>query len=684
MLKVGVPNAIYLLLPLAFALSCPAAADPAETTKPAAAAPAAAATATPAPSLAPSPGTPAASPDTSAATTAPQAGSQPAATPSTAAAPAPAPNADAAVAAVRTKLADTAFAAKYHADDIAAAAAFYSERSGGALWAGKDGFNAKATALVAEIAKAPDWGLETKHFDVPAAPAAGAAADAQADAEAKLTLAAMTYVRHARGGRVNPRALSRILDVDPQIKDPKTVIADLAQSDAPDAVLRGSHPKHEQFERLRLALLKARGPVEPDAPVDPALKVKLPAGKSIKAGSEHADIALLRQRLKVPAEAGEKETLLDPKLSEALKAFQFQKGIAASGNLTGATRTALNQEGEATKKQTPEQNVQRLLINMEKWRWFPENAGSTYVWSNVPEFYARVINDGKEIFKEKIIAGQPEWATPTFSAEMQFVIFNPSWGVPDGIKQRELMPRLKKAGGGGFFDQLFGGSGGGSGVLKAYGLTAYKNGKAVDPDSIDWSSTDIRNYSFTQPPGAKNPLGIVKFRFPNKHDVYMHDTTQRELFAQSYRALSHGCMRVQNPMKFAEILLNEDKGWSPEQVSQARGSSGDITLDKHIPVHVTYFTAIADDNGKVSYFSDLYGHDNRISSALGGKPMNFDVPREKDDTIETAAADPVVDDGTTDPAGDSGKKKGKEKNKKKREQSSNDLISGSLSGLVAN
>lgn len=633
---------------------------------------------TPTSAAASSSSSPAATAPAATAAEAPKAEPPKAETPAATATSAPASEPDAVVPAVRTKLGDAAaFAGKFHADDLAALAAFYGERSGGPLWVSKDGLTAKGKALAAEIKKADDWGLEASAFDVPAAPASGAAPDALADAEVKLSLSALKYARFARGGRTNPRSLSRILDMDPQIRDPKVVFADLAKSDTPDAVLRDLNPKHEQFQRLREALLKLRGPQKPEEEVDPALKVKLPQGKSLKPGADNPDIALLRQRLKIPADAGAKETVLDDKLAEALKAFQLQKGLTASGTLTAATRQALNEEG-SPKKSAPEQEERRLVVNMEKWRWMPDDLGKLYIMNNVPEFMTRMVKDGKEIFKEKIIAGQPAWATPTFSAEMQFVVFNPSWGVPDGIKQRELLPRLQRAGGGGFFEQLFGGGGGGAAVLKAYGLTAYKDGKAVDPESINWSSTDIRSYSFTQPPGGKNPLGMVKFRFPNKHDVYMHDTTQRELFAQSYRALSHGCMRVQNPRRLADLILAEDRGISLEEAAKIGG--GDLTLQKPFPVHVTYFTAMVDENGKVQTFGDIYGHDSKISAALGGKVIYFDTPAAPAN-IETASTD-VADPADAPPAGD-GKKKGKG-NKKKPSDETNDLIGGALSGLVAN
>lgn len=151
------------------------------------------------------------------------------------------------------------------------------------------------------------------------------------------------------------------------------------------------------------------------------------------------------------------------------------------------------------------------------------------------------------------------------------------------------------------------------------------NGHPVDPDLVDWSSVDIRRYQFIQGAGGKNVLGVVKFRFPNKHDVYMHDTPDRHLFGGAPRAFSHGCMRTQNPVHLAEVLLAHDKGYSPAQVREmvATGQTNEIKLTTQIPVHVAYFTAEADDQGHVHYYPDLYGLDGRVAAALRGEPVHF-------------------------------------------------------------
>lgn len=454
---------------------------------------------------------------------------------------------------VREQMAQSGFGKILAKDDVAAAVAFYNERAE-PIWLSADAISPKAKSAVNEIGKAADYGLDAKAFDLPQIADTANSVEQKADLELKLTIAALTYARHARGGRINPQNVSRLIDQNPPLKETKTVLADIVAASDPAAYLRGLHPKHEQFERLRQALLKAR----------------------------------------------------------------------SSG--------------------TGDKDIKRLEINMERWRWLPEDLGRVYVINNIPEFMSRTLKDGKPVFEEKIIVGQTSWPTPVFSADMKTVVFNPSWGMPDGIKAKELQPRLKQAGGGGFFEQLFGGSSGGGRVLRAYKLQVTLNGRPVDPDSVDWSSVDIRKFHFSQPPGAENPLGKVKFLFPNDHDVYMHDTPERTLFSKSYRALSHGCMRLQNPKRFAEVLLGEDKGWSAEKVNSQYSGGGEVPLDKPVPVHVVYLTASIDDAGQLKTFGDLYGLDSRMSSALYGAATRFEPETAGAKDEKPESADATADD----------------------------------------
>lgn len=469
---------------------------------------------------------------------------------------APAAPADPVVSLVRerlTGLAGEKRSAGVDSDDLAAATAFYAARTA-PLFTQGGGLSERGIAAAAEIARADDWGLEAKAFELPSS-LASPGTEALADAETKLALAVLKYARYARGGRLDPSAVSKRFDQKPPLLEPAAVMQGITEASAADAYLRGLHPKHPQFERLR----------------------------------------------------------------QALVALRAKASDAASANA-----------------EKPAASERQLIVNMERWRWMPADLGPFYVWNSIPDQMTSVIDAGKVVLSERIVVGKVSSPTPIFSADMQFVIFHPSWGVPDGIKNYELAPRLRASGGGWFSTKPLASS-----VLRAHGLTAYRNGRPVDPDSIDWSSTDIRSYHFTQPAGARNVLGIVKFRFPNKHDVYMHDTTERNLFGGAVRAFSHGCMRVQNPMRLAEVLLARDRGWSPDEVKAAERRGEQVTLTTPIPVHITYFTATVDDAGKITTRSDIYGLDGRVASALGRKDEPDTTPvaqRSKDTGAQSASA----------------------------------------------
>jgi L,D-transpeptidase YcbB len=538
---------------------------------------------------------------------------------------------DPVIAEVRRRLAEPA-PRSVHRGDRAALTAFYAARTGEPLWVTASGLNARAENAIAEIRRVEDWGLSLSDFELPRPLAADASPTALADAEITVGLAVLEYARHARGGRLDPTSLSANFDVKPPLVDAKVVLEAVSTTDAVGAYLVGLHPKHEQFHKLRQALLKVRGGVKAPEPVAEIL-VKLPAsGPVLKPGMTHADVALLRQRLKVPAEAG-RETTYDPALKDAVAAFQRENKMTPDGVIGNRTRSVLN-GNEPPKPALTGTESQRLIANMERWRWLPEDLGAFHVWDNIPEFTARVFKNGGVIHTARIVVGKVENQTPLFSENMRYIVFQPEWGVPNGIKLKEIAPYLR-SGGGGFFG-FFGSD---TSILQKHNLRVSLNGKPVDPNSVNWDQVDIRRFSFIQPSGPGNVLGVVKFLFPNKHDVYMHDTSQRELFKQSVRAFSHGCMRVDNPGRLAELLLEEDKGWSAAHVQRllaASGSSNEVELTRRIPVHVTYFTAVAGEDGQVKYFGDIYGHDRRVLAALDGKPLPLEPTSNTSETAERA------------------------------------------------
>jgi len=503
-------------------------------------------------------------------------------------------------------LADAKIAREEEAADWQALLAFYEARSDEPAFVGRAGYTAKSEALMAEFAKSADWGLDPSDYAVLEL---GSDADDRAeltqaqkvDGEMKFALTVLKYARHARGGRITEPAkqLSSYLDRSPQYVDPKKLLDDLMAASDPAETLRATHPRHAQFEKLRQRYLDMRRSADAAREI-----VRIPAkGAKLVPGQSHPDVALLRKRLQVAAEPGKDGAAADPNyyddaLAAAVAKFQDEKGQKPDGIVGPRTRAALNDI------ETP--SPERLLANMEMWRWMPDDLGDFHVWVNIPEFVVRVVKNGEIIHEERIITGELDNQTPIFSDVMETIYFNPRWHVPQSIKVLELYPSLAR--GGSSFERQ--------------GLRLMRNGKYVDPYSVDWSRADIRNYDVYQPSGPGNALGIVKFTFPNKHAVYLHDTPTKNLFEAESRTFSHGCMRVRNPMRLAEILLEKDKGWTVDQVHETQQSNPDevaITLDGKIPVHITYLTALVGEDGSERTVKDVYGHEQRVTLALKGK-----------------------------------------------------------------
>ena len=480
---------------------------------------------------------------------------------------------------VRQKLSDAGAANGSAAPaDHEALVTFYAARNGQPAWVSTTGLLPRATEAMAEIRRADDWGLRASAFDLPSSSVNGAEPDKLADAEIKLSNAVLKYARHARGGRFNPSDLTPDLDVRPQLQDPGSVMKAIAEAAAPANSLRRLHPKHPQFERLRQLLIAAR------------------------AGSRPQRVA----RAEIPEPAvrgkprGRKATRTDQVETEDLAP------VAGPAEAANATKT------------------KAILANMERWRYMPDELGRLHIWASVPDFEVRVVKDGKVIHQERMVVGKYDTQTSIFSAPMQEIVFQPYWHVPNSIKVQDIAPSLSKN----------------LSILQRQNLGIRLNGRDIDPRSIDWSRADVRKYEFYQPPGGLNVLGVVKFAFPNKHDIYMHDTPSKNLFDKEVRDYSHGCMRVRNPRKLAEILLAEDKGWGAAQIAHqiAVGNDTHVALNRRIPVHVTYFTVWVDDDGKARYRDDLYGHDVRMIAALDGKPARAIAKDEMASLAARAAA----------------------------------------------
>jgi len=245
-----------------------------------------------------------------------------------------------------------------------------------------------------------------------------------------------------------------------------------------------------------------------------------------------------------------------------------------------------------------------IIANMERWRWMPRDMGKVHILVNIPAYEASINADGQQVHKTRVIVGKPTNPTPVFSENMQYAVINPSWSVPYSIIKKEMLPKAQARGASAFA-----------------GMEVLVRGRVVDASSVDWSKTS--SISVRQPPSERNALGRIKFLFPNRHSVYLHDTPNRSLFANAKRAYSHGCVRVYQPEAFGEVLFryaNPGDNWTETRFRSLYGKGERrVDLKQKIPVHIAYFTLSVDENGNLVEFEDIYRFNEDTKLALFGQ-----------------------------------------------------------------
>ncbi len=476
--------------------------------------------------------------------------------------------------------------------------AFYAARQYRAVWADETGLTRAARRAVAELERAEDWGLETKGINletvhVPLKGGRWTAAEAAA-AEYDISTAMLSYARQARGGRISEpaRMLSSYLDRRPVMLEPAVVLAKIATATEPDKSLLSFHPQHEQFHKLQANYARLRAQ-QKSLNSDVEMPEK---GKLLAPGQRHGDITILRRRLGVPAN-GDDNDLYDDALVAAVEKFQEAQELKADGLVGLKTRKALNAGAE--------DKLKSIRANMEQWRWMPEDLGKTHVFVNLPAFNVKLVQDGAVTLEERVIVGKGTTQTPVFSRNLTTVVLNPSWQLPESIKVEKLIDAQRRGS-----------------SIEDEGYVIKKGEKTVESWSVDWAKAELSAYTFFQPSGDGNALGKVKFLFPNKHSVYLHDTPKKSLFESSERLFSHGCVRLRNPVDFAQRLLDIAQGGGSVDVKQSiedGPGNNQVTLESSIPIHLGYFTVWINDKGEADYLGDPYGHEERIALALESK-----------------------------------------------------------------
>jgi murein L,D-transpeptidase YcbB/YkuD len=484
---------------------------------------------------------------------------------------------------------------------------FYGARHFEPLWltedaGGKVAFSPAAQDIIEVFRDAASQGFSADDYITPDLDVRAAGPDPArlAALETAFSAAAARYAQDAVGGRVKPTEMASTWTIKPRQIDASDLLMRLAKSDDPAAILLDLHPRHREFLALRKALAGFNDGVVEE-------QISIADGPLLKPGMSDERVPLLRQRLNVEEEIAETATnatvnlSYDETLVAAVKAFQESLGLNVDGVMGPATVAALN-GGTATSKDD-------IIANMERWRWLPEDLGNFHVHVNLPEFRLFIekgsLAEGYDItYTTRVVIGTTKHQTPVFSDEIEHLVVNPYWNVPSSIARNEIAPRL--------FSN--------PGYLAGQNMELLSGGKVINASAVDWSSNNINNFRIRQRPGAGNALGQIKFLFPNQHDVYLHDTPSKSLFARSFRAYSHGCIRVQNPMDFAPALLDEEPKLTIASLEGMIGGGEKWNnLEHHIPVHITYFTLRVDDDGTIRSYGDVYGYNKKMVDLLASR-----------------------------------------------------------------
>lgn len=372
------------------------------------------------------------------------------------------------------------------------------------------------------------------------------------------------------------------------------IIAAAAENDV-DKLIDLSRPRFPVYHKMRDGYIFFRG-------LDQAGGwPTVPSGPTLREGDRDPRVPTLRQRLSMTRDyTGEDSTsdLLDADLATAVAGFQKRHGLAADG--------VVGKQTLATMNVTAAERAQQIRVNLERARWVLQlDFGDDAVIVNIASYDVWLFRENLRIWHARVQVGKPFTRTPVFADAIAYLEFNPTWTVPLSIANRSILPKVKQD----------------SGYLATRDMVLLDGkGGTIDPATIDWASVTSMPYTVRQNPGPQNALGRVKFIFPNKHAVYLHDTPSRQHFSRDARAFSSGCIRVENPLELATLLLDDQAGWSREEVDAVveSGKRTVVNLTEKLPVLLLYWTAYSMDEGVMRFREDLYGRDAAVLELLDG------------------------------------------------------------------
>ncbi|MFO1176362.1 MAG: L,D-transpeptidase family protein [Paracoccaceae bacterium] len=476
----------------------------------------------------------------------------------------------------------------------AAISGFYQTHAYATLWTGA-GDGPRRAALFAAFDRVGDHGLPAARYDAAGLKARFGKVTTEAQRarlEVAITRAFLTYAADVQTGFLTPATIDEGIVRTVPKRDPRATLDAFAASD-PAAFIAGlppQAPEYAELQRARLSLIEA----EAEGGWGPKIDAR-----KLKPGDEGEAVVELRDRLVAEGYLTASVTgRFDDQIQAAVQKFQGDNGLTADGVAGEGTIAELNRD--------PDDRLKSVLVAMERMRWMNGTPlGERHVWVNLPDFTAKIVDDGKVTFQTVTVVGmnQPDRRSPEFSDQMEFMVINPKWSVPRSITVKEYLPMLQKN------------------PMAARQLKIVdRQGRLVDRTQVDFTQFTEANFPFSmsQDPSEANALGLVKFMFPNPWNIYLHDTPQKPLFKKEVRAFSHGCIRLGEPFGFAYTLLARQTD-NPEQLFKSHLTTRRETvlpLSQPVPVHLVYFTAWPDAEGHIDYRRDVYGRDARIFQAM--------------------------------------------------------------------
>ncbi|MBT8096796.1 MAG: L,D-transpeptidase family protein [Woeseia sp.] len=473
------------------------------------------------------------------------------------------------------------------------------------LWTGSRAAKQRARQLISKLLTSSQHGLIPREYDAQRfADAfrkrnfARLTPDTARDAtslDVSLTSAMLAYAHDIWDGRVEPADVRSEHEVylKRDTIDPVKLWKSIEEDDVASA-LTSLEPQHEHYKALTRLMKEAL------ARKDKGGFTKVTTDYLKRGDRGEAVYALIKRLceggyLYMDLPKNSEDAVFDRGVEAALQRVQRESALKEDGIYGPATAAILNQ--------SVEKRIERLAINMDRWRWLPRDMGEQYLWVNIPDYRLRVFGDGEEQWSTRIIAGTSVHRTPVFADKLEYIVFSPSWHVPKSIIGNELIPMFRN-------DPKR--------VNEKNMEITDVDGEVLDPMAIDWSEISAADINVRQKPGPSNALGRVKFIFPNRYAIYLHDTPSDHLFENSKRSFSHGCIRVSEPQRLADYLLRDDDDWTEDKIETAMSAeeAEKAYLGEPLPVYITYFTAMPDSRGDLRLLADVYEHDQVMAEAL--------------------------------------------------------------------